>query len=111
MNYRRLLLTSSLCVGLAVPALAQTDGSGVSVIRGADPTAPTVAGVTIIRGQPAQQAQVQPRPRPTPQPQVVAAGDEFWLYDPENDRLTACNFRRGLNVGAREIRCFSRTLR
>ncbi len=109
MIYRHLLLATGIVGLLAAPALAQSAGPKVSVIRGIDANAPVEAGVTVIRGEPGRQPEV--RTVAAPAAPIAVAGDEFWLYDPEKGRLTACNFRRGLNVGAREIRCFSRSLK
>ena len=109
MTYRHGLLALAAGILVSGAALAHPAETGVSIIRGIDQNASATAGVTIIRGEPG------PRPQPRPVLQsapgrIVAAGEDFWIYDAANDRLTACDFTRGTNVGSRRIRCFTRHL-
>ena len=108
------LVAGALMSGAALAQSAQTD---VTIFRGTDRNAPAPAGVTVIRGEPGP----QPQPRPAVQipPRTVAAGEDFWVYDPEKSALTACNSRQGIithtapfsrRVGTRRIGCFTRHL-
>ncbi len=108
MTYRRGLLALVAGTLMSGAALAQSARTDVTIFRGTDRNAPAPAGVTVIRGEPGP----QPQPRPAVQipPRTVAAGKDFWVYDPENSALTACHSRRGIMVGTRRIRCFTRHL-
>ena len=109
MIYRQSLLALAAGIFMSGAALAHSAPTDVMVIRGIDRDTATPAGVTIIRGEPG------PLPKPRPAAPIapgrtVAAGEDFWIYDPDNSTLTACDFTRGVNVGSRRIRCFTRHL-
>ncbi len=109
MTYRHIFIITALSAVLAGPALAQSAETDIQVRRGIHQDQSTVNGVTIYRGEPG----VQPE-RPLPEPPletITTSGRFFWIYEQEDQKLTACDFRRGLNVGSRRIRCFTRGLR
>jgi len=108
MTYRRRLVALVAGTLMSGAALAQSAQPDVTIFRGTDRNAPAPAGVTVIRGEPGP----QPQPRPAVQIPLptAAAGEDFWIYDPENSALTACNFTRGIMVGTRRIRCITRHL-
>ncbi len=108
MTYRRGLLALAAGTLMSGAALAQSAQPDVTIIRGIDRNAPAPAGVTVIRGEPGPQPQLPPAV-PIAR-RTVAAGEDFWIYDPENSALTACNFTRGIYVGRRQIRCITRHL-
>ena len=110
MTYRHIFLIAALSALLAGPGLAQTTETEITVRRGVEQQqAPTVAGVTIYRGEPGRQP-VRPPPKPEKEA-ITTSGRHFWIFDQEENKLTACDFRQGLNVGSRRIRCFTRGLR
>ncbi len=109
MTYRHGLLALAAVTLMSGAALAQSTQTEITVLRGIDQGASAPTGVTIIRGEPGQLPQPRPALQSAPA-RTVAAGEDFWIYDAESNRLTACDFTRGINVGSRRIRCFTRHL-
>jgi hypothetical protein len=105
-------------LGLAVTARAHDSGA-VTVLRGAaveraGNASNGIAGVTVVRGQPAAKVAAK---YASPMDKVphrrtlrVTGGGTLWIVDGNGKRLTACQVRNTTQVGGRRIRCIDRAL-
>ena len=107
-----LAMSTAVGLGAASAQTAGTAGTDVTVIRGIGQDVAAPAGVSIFRGPgipPAQQLPA-PSPRDGTDGRIVAAGEDFWLFDTKSGRLIGCDLGRTFTVDTRRITCASRKL-
>ena len=118
MFFRRIQAVCGAVIAAAIlvaepPAARSAERDAVTVYRGASATTQHFhAGGPLLvqRGAPVKTRAYAAKADDGSQTRHVLAGERLWVVDSQAGSLTTCALRKSIQVGFRDIRCYTRAL-
>jgi len=106
-------VSAAAFLGAASPAAQSAESDAVTLYRGVSATTlhfHAGAPLQVQRGAPLKKIAYAAKSGNEAVSPKVLAGERLWVIDSQAGRLTTCALRHSIQVGRKDIRCFTRPL-